>query len=743
MPPNQPAQLKPVEKAPVANKTADVASSPKSDKPTTQKPADDKSQVSALAGFKSFFTGTSTNSDKISKANAAIANKNTIAQIALHTTSNNLLSAIFTSLNRTKPGDTKKSINTVTVKQEQQKKPIIGQMAEKFTPKGVIGTALFGKKEDTQTLKKSTGEKPSSLGFLGNALFGKKEENKPAVLGKIGKSATQDGSNNAMFAVLNANFINLSTQAGLILTVLENILGVQQSTANSMQANQSNAELSKSVKTEAGSKPTGDKAGFGALAKMFSKSDKKGGEKEGGGLLGKIIGSVVDIILNLVKKAISLVNIITTIVEVIAFAVEVVAFIVEAITIGASMLAAGFSGLLAAILPLILPVLAIIAVLGLIALAAYLIYDNWDTIAKALGGLWDKTFGLFMGMFDEFLASNILGKLYDFFISIPDRLVSWISVALDGIFNFIESIPVMLDEWLMGLFGFNASDYVSAFTDGLDVINEAFYFLVDFFSNIPAYAEPVIAIVENVFDLIIGIFKDYIFGSVLSAWELIKGVFSTIVAEIQIGIALVKGYIDAVWGTIKIVFDAISSIFSTLYDFVTGEISFTDMISKVWDIISSIPMKIWDMLVGVFGSVSSSISSIAGGWFDSMKTMLTNMLDLILAPFKRIGKFFGLGGEEKLAENTVDKKSITSGPPTIEPSVKGPEIKPGQSTSSEAAAPLKQALQTKDELNNQNTQNKVQSVVSQTNQTNISSNATNIAGMVSANNSRSAIPRGV
>lgn len=762
MPPNQPSQLKPVGNAPSANNTGDVAKSQKQNSSPTQKMPAEKTSLPGLDTFKSFFTGTSANSDKISKSNAATINKNATIQITLQTTTNNLLAGIYTVLNRNSAADTKrggkpvagqivdkappKSVFGTTVfgkKDEIQpsKKTFAGQMTEKFAPKGLIGNALFGKKDETQLVKKASSsntEKPTVAGFIGNALFGKKEQSKQP--GGTNKAGGIDLSG------ISAYLMTICSDTAIMNGLLNNFLSLQENTTEAINEGNTSDKLSKSIGSENSAKaPASDKSKFGDIAKMFAKSEKKGDKDGGGGILVKVITTIVEIFISLIQTALSLVEIITTIFEVIAFAIEVITFVVEAITIGASLLASGFMSLLASILPIIIALLPIIAVLGLLALAAYLIYDNWSVIGDAIGGLWDKTFGLFTGMFEKFMSGNILGGLFDWFIGLPMMFSSWILLGLKGIFNFLASIPLKLFDWIGSFLGFDMSGYVEAFTDGLDLINEGFDFVIDLFSNISTYAAPVIDVISSVFELLIGLFKDYIFGSIMFFWEIFKGAFSVLVAEIQVGIAVVMGIIDAIWGTIKIVFDAIGSIFSTLYDFVTGEISFTEMMSSIWDIISSIPMKIWDMISGVFDSVISSIGGIISGLADSLLGTFLNILNSILAPFKRIASFFGFGGddEKKSEEKKTDKKTITPAPPVIEQSAPGPEIKAGQSKSLDAADPLKKALQEKDQLNNQNDQNKMQSIVAQTNQTSVANNATTYnTPMVSANNSRAAI-RGV
>lgn len=655
MPPNQPAQLKPVTSAP------SPAASPA---PASPKPAGDKASFPGLDAFKSIFTSASANSDKALKASTT-SNKNTLTQSALQP-SNSLLT----------------------------------YMSSMFGAK-----AVDKNKKDTNPIDSAFGK----LGMLGGLLTGNDNVEETSTTGEVIAEETdtslQDEANNTIISslpVVESDVSKINSSIDSIRDVLFSIFDMQQQMVNSLLEANIQKQLEQSVGTEAGAAPS----------KLEQKEPEKlKEEEEGGGFFKDLIDDI-------------------------------------------KMFGPILGSLGSSLLSLSASILPVIAVIALLAFAGYLIYKNWDTIAKQVSGLWDKTFGLFTGMFTKFMSGNILGALFDYFIGMPAMFSSWILLGLKGIFNFLANIPLKLVEWIGGLLGFDVSEYVSAFKVGLDMINEGFDFLIDFFSNISTYAAPVIDVINSVFVLLGGLFMDAILHPILFVWEIIKGVFSTIVAEIQIGIALVKGYIDAVWGTIKIVFDAISSIFSTLYDFVTGKISFTEMMSTIWDIISGIPEKIWNMLTGVFDSVTSSISSIAGGWFDSIKTMLTNILDLLLGPLKRIGNFFGIKiGEEEKKDN-IGKKLDTNKnqgklpmapePPVIAQSQKGPEIKPGQSTSAKAANPLREQLQIKDELNNQNKMTPI--VAQQTNQTNVANNATTYqTQMVSANNSRSAIfgPRGV
>jgi hypothetical protein len=533
MPPNQPAQLKPVTSAP------SPAASPA---PASPKPAGDKASFPGLDAFKSIFTSSLSNSDKILKANAVIANKNATAQMALQTTSNSLLSSMLMVLNQ-KNIDNKKNVKT---------------NIESTLPKSFFDINKTTKEQTPKLIDLSIPKNFIDKLFLPNKKEEKKEKSKELLLVETPEQIDFTNEDiNKHLPSISSDIIKISTDIGTILDTLYNIVDIQTDLINSTKAQNINKNLT-NINNENNNIPIQQERIDTTKKVLENNNPIQEKNKNPFEIIIKnnTFNDDISTYLPIINSEIIKINTDTAIIRDLLYTIlgiqEKTVNAIEEANINAELANAigtetsitpnintqsqntldiqkaleealqenkesnnnaFFGGLFgSAFTPLILRaglasaglgilasgaiklgqfftillenIVPVTAALALLAYTGYSVYENWETINNQTSSLWKRTSDIFDNMIQKFESkNNKLDGLYIFFNEfLPTLFGSWATLALKGATNLLANIPLKLAEKTkeQGIFGSDFfPEYISSFKEGLKLINSNFDSFID------------------------------------------------------------------------------------------------------------------------------------------------------------------------------------------------------------------------------------------------------------------------
>lgn len=260
----------------------------------------------------------------------------------------------------------------------------------------------------------------------------------------------------------------------------------------------------------------------------------------------------------------------------------------------------------------------VIAILGLIALLAWLIIDNWDIIGPKLKAIW------------EWIAStaqSIWGAVTGFFIGIWTSVRDFFVGLWNGISSFAQGIWTGIADFFTGLWESVTGFFIDIWDKVAKSVTDSWQWIVDTFKFI---WEPMASILES----IISIIRDLliiIFGGIaiafIAIWNKLKD--DTIAAW-----NLIKAGLKEVWDWILSVFhfiwDPLVEFFTWLWDIITtGTQAAWDfigqMLSTAWTAILDFFHLLWDPIADFFTMIWTKITDVTKKTWDAIVSFLTGI----------------------------------------------------------------------------------------------------------------------
>lgn len=271
----------------------------------------------------------------------------------------------------------------------------------------------------------------------------------------------------------------------------------------------------------------------------------------------------------------------------------------------------------------------ILLALTAIALAAYLIIDNWDKIKPWLEKLW------------KWVKSGF-EKFWNVMKGVFNKVVDWMKEW--GIL-FLGPIGIIIKYW----------DEIKAFFVGLwDKVKDIFSAALDAIWNVievpfNAIKNFVIGVWSGIRDFFVGIWneiKEHL-GIAIAAWqELLSGVWDAVYSKIQAVWNAISGFFVGIWNTISGVF---SSALETVKGYVSGAFDkirsaidtvmgvFSGIASRILSALSTVAETIKAPFKAAWDKVSEWIET-AIGWFREIAgkivSALSTVAEKIMAPFR-------------------------------------------------------------------------------------------------------------
>lgn len=282
-------------------------------------------------------------------------------------------------------------------------------------------------------------------------------------------------------------------------------------------------------------------------------------------------------------------------------------------TIGA-LFAAG--GALAAIGPALAgiavaaaPILAVVAAIAALALAAYLIYDNWDAIKGFFTDLWDK-------------VKQIFGEAVD-------AIVGFVTGLFDDVMGFLE------DNWreILGVLG---GPFVLFATDGFGIRTKILNFVKGLFDAVVGFLKDnwreIVGILGGPFIL----FVTDGFGIRTKTVKLIKGLFKDAVKAVKDGAkAVQRAFSDMVREVLRIVEEMVKAVIRF----------FEQLPGKLAAIVQEMAERNIRVWTGLFNDVISIVTNLVTGVVNLFVSMGNQLINAVSSAINTVVSFFaGLPG---------------------------------------------------------------------------------------------------
>jgi phage-related protein len=278
----------------------------------------------------------------------------------------------------------------------------------------------------------------------------------------------------------------------------------------------------------------------------------------------------------------------------------------------------------------------IIAIIGLIALAAWLIIDNWEKVQPVLAGIWNWISSTAKSVADFFVG--VWTTVRDFFVDLWNDVYGFVKSVFTDIANFFVNIWTDVTDFFINLW----DDVSGAVVDIWNWIVDTFRFIWEPIGSILG------SIISIIRDLLI-----IVFGGIaiifIEIWNSAKAAF--IEAWNRIKTAAI-----AVWTAILIAFhaiwDPIAEFFTTLWNAVTEALVIaweiiTQKLQAAWDAIMVAFHAVWDPVAEFFTVLWETITTattdawnVLVGWlqqkWEAVKNFLTGIWNGIASFFKKI-----------------------------------------------------------------------------------------------------------
>lgn len=270
-----------------------------------------------------------------------------------------------------------------------------------------------------------------------------------------------------------------------------------------------------------------------------------------------------------------------------------------------------------ALAPLFLTIGAIVIGIAALAVAAYLVYKNWDTISKAVKSVWVPMVHLFGQVWSDLLnkvLKPVLQFLQDQIGSRLGRLWRQMSEDVSTAMNTVKG--TITDGWnkVASFVKEMLGNMEAWYKDHFGAIQDTIKIFKDWFAAIWPYLR---GIISNILYIIVSIFEN--------TWGMIAGI--------------VKGAWEIIVGIVKGGWEIISSVFRGAIDIIEGIVGlfidlFTGRWSKLWDDIMKIVTGAWEIIRGVFAGSWIIIEGVATGAWHIIAAIFTGLWKDVVAVFK-------------------------------------------------------------------------------------------------------------
>lgn len=250
----------------------------------------------------------------------------------------------------------------------------------------------------------------------------------------------------------------------------------------------------------------------------------------------------------------------------------------------------------AVLTPLALLVAAIAAVVAIaVALAAAFIW----ILAKVI----------------EFGAYILGGGLWEDIQAAVEATGQWIKDRFNEAVEWVKGIFSTVADWfkvnvwdrIMLVFSVVGTWFKDRFNEAIEGIKSIWNFVVDYFKN-----------VWEGIKLIFSVVVDFYKGVFSTAWSIIQGIWNAVV-----------GWFTNVWNGIKNVFNVVGDFFRGIFQGAWDNI--TRIFSGLWNWFKT---NVWDRIVGIFGSIGSSIGDAVSGAFKGVVNtaigFVSNMINTVI-----------------------------------------------------------------------------------------------------------------
>ena len=311
-----------------------------------------------------------------------------------------------------------------------------------------------------------------------------------------------------------------------------------------------------------------------------------------------------------------------------------------------------------------LPVLAVIAAIGLLIAAGVAIYKNWDEISAAAASIWGgiKDFlvacwegiktaavtiwdGLtsFFTQWGPTILSAITGPIgalvslivnnWDTIKSATSTVWNGIKTFLSGLWNGIKSAASAVWDGIKAYFTTVLNIYKSLFTTVWNAIKTA---VTNVWNGLKTTATTVWNAIKSFFTTVLNNYKTLF----TNAWNAIKSVTTTVFNA-------VKSFITTVWNgiktTISTVLNGIKSTVTTIWNSIKTTIStvlngIKSVVSTIWNGIKttistvlngikSVVSSVWNGIKSTVSSVLNGIKSVVTSVWNGIKTTISNVMN--------------------------------------------------------------------------------------------------------------------
>ena len=306
------------------------------------------------------------------------------------------------------------------------------------------------------------------------------------------------------------------------------------------------------------------------------------------------------------------------------------------------------------------PVLAVVAVIGMLVAAFMHLWNTNDGFREAIIGTWNKiketVSGFCQGIVDRLNALGFEFKdILDVLKTAWDAFCSLLAPVFEGVFNNIANILSTVAGVITGILdvfiGIFTGNWSQAWTGVKEIFSSIWNGICSFFSNILNVIKGVADVVlgwfgtswnevwtnvktffENIWNGIVSFFKsvwDGICNTVKTAVMLIGSILQAAFDIITLPFRLIwencKEVITSTWQKIKdtvtTVINAISSVISTVME------AIKNVISTVWTAISTKVSTVVNAIKSVVTTVFNAIKSVASTVWNGIKTAISSVVD--------------------------------------------------------------------------------------------------------------------
>ncbi len=311
--------------------------------------------------------------------------------------------------------------------------------------------------------------------------------------------------------------------------------------------------------------------------------------------------------------------------------------VVGAVAAAVGVLAIGFTGLAvalgvyavaqaiatAAATPFLIPIIAIIAAIALLAAGIVLVIAYWDEIMAWGVAAWEAIKSAWNAA-GEWFSTNVVQPIVNFFTGLWDSISQGASSLWEGIktawSEFVTWVDTNLIQPVVNFFTGLWTSIVSIWNTICNAVQVAIMFIGEILSAaFQIITLPFMFIWENC--------KQYVFA----AWEWIKSAVSTAITAVSTTISTVwnaiKTATSTAWNAIKTVF---TNVWNSIKAFLSPIInSIKTAISNAWNSVKTTTTNVWNSIKTAISNVWNSIKTAVSTAINAVKTTVSNVFNSV------------------------------------------------------------------------------------------------------------------